>query len=146
MYRHSTTISFLVALVAFIVEVTDAAANCDKKDSGTVACPVYIAPTTTSVPHPAVGQSLAITAGVATPLFNGVVPPNGFMVQLNYQQNGYCLVSDNGPAASGTGFIIGTSELGMERLFVTPPGYRPIGPVSILCGFAGTIYIEARGW
>ena len=84
------------------------------------------------------------------PLFNGVVPPNGFMVQLNGSSEfgDICWVNDNGPATPNppTGFLVGGlfSNTPLPFTFVTPPGYKPIGPVSIWCN--NSLYIETRGW
>jgi hypothetical protein len=96
---------------------------------------------------------------IATPnagsyvLFNGAVPPNGFMVQI--QQTGQITetyyVNDNGPAGplSGGGvggFLIGSIyvNIPLPIMFVTPPGYKPIGPVSVYC--TGGTSLAARGW
>jgi hypothetical protein len=63
-----------------------------------------------------------VPATTSTTLFNGAVPPNGFMIQ---QSTGLCYVNDNGPANSGAGFYFA------EPAFITPPGYKPIGAVSV---------------
>jgi hypothetical protein len=153
MYRR-TTIGFalIVAFVPFTVFGSAALAQCRPDQRGTTAaCPAYTAPATTAVPNASMGGSLVINGGTTT-LFNGAVPPNGFMVQLNSQSElgNLCYVNDNGPANANppTGFLIGgwnSSNLPTSpSIFVTPPGYKPIGPVSIWC--PGSLYTEARGW
>lgn len=131
---------------------TTASTPCNALNRGTVNCPTYTAPATTAVPRASMGGSLTINGGISTPLFNGAVPPNGFMVQLNSpsELGNTCYVNDNGPAngnnAPPNGFIIGGGAVSspVPFLFVTPPGYKPIGPVSIWC--ANGLYVEARGW
>ena len=152
MYRR-TKIGFalIVAFVPFAIFGSAALAQCRPEQRGTTAaCPAYTAPATTAVPNASMGGSLVINGGTTT-LFNGAVPPNGFMVQLNSQGElgNLCYVNDNGPANANppTGFLIGGVSgvfTPMPFLFVTPPGYKPIGPVSIWC--PGSLYIEARGW
>jgi hypothetical protein len=87
--------------------------------------------------------------GVAVALFNGVTPPNGFMVQINsVGSNVLCNVSDSLPAvAQSVGFLIGGVfvQTPLPNTFVTPPGYKPIGPVTISCNSTNTS-IAARGW
>ena len=146
MYRHTKIASALfVALVPLIVSGA-ALALCKPDQIGeTAACPTYTAPATTAVPNVPMAASLVIGPG-ATTLFNGAVPPNGFMVQLNSQGGSMCWVNDNGPATGvppPSGFLIGNC-CSLPSLFVTPPGYKPIGPVSIWC--TGSLYLEARGW
>jgi hypothetical protein len=94
---------------------------------------------------------MTVTGGVAATLFNGATPPNGFMVQLNSlgELGNGCWVSDNGTAnrnsAPPVGFVIGGNINGtVPFLFVTPPGYKPMGPVTVWC--AQALYIETRGW
>ena len=93
--------------------------------------------------------STTITCGTSTMLFGGAVPPNGFMVESNYA---HLFISDNGPATYdpttglGTGFFVNPG-------FTTPPGYKPMGPVSVYaygCGSTQTgplpAYVAARAW
>jgi hypothetical protein len=93
------------------------------------------------------------TAGQSVVLFNGAVPPNGFMVQINAQGQLplFCAVNDNGPASlnTQTGFLFGganisfaTNQPSAAHVFVTPPGYKPMGPVSVYCQAS----FEYRGW
>jgi hypothetical protein len=145
--------AFLMIVAGLLCATGSFAAHaaCNQNQAGTVDCPVYTAPATTSVPRASMGGSMVINGG-GTILFNGAVPPNGFMVQLNSQGElgNLCYVNDNGPATANppTGFLIGgwnSANLPTSpSIFVTPPGYKPIGPVSIWC--PGSLYIEARGW
>jgi hypothetical protein len=71
-------------------------------------------------------------------------------------ESSVCIVNDNGPAAFDVntstitaGFNLaydGASGFGINSTisFITPPGYKPIGPVSIWC--AAPTYVAARGW
>ncbi len=144
------TLLLTIAVLCAAFSTADAACN-PTNPTGTLDCPVYTAPQTTSVPRASMGGSMVINGG-GTILFNGAVPPNGFMVQLNSQGElgNLCYVNDNGPANANppTGFLIGgwnSANLPTSpSIFVTPPGYKPIGPVSIWC--PGSLYIEARGW
>jgi hypothetical protein len=118
---------------------------CSAAQRGTAACPTYTAPATTAVPRAPMDGSLFISsAGVSTPLFNGAVPPNGFMVQAN--SGVLCVVNDNGPAALPASFPDTNGQAGflVSTLFTTPPAYRPIGVVSLIC--SGPIYVPVRGW
>ena len=72
--------------------------------TGTVDCPLYTAPATTTVPGGSVDGSMTIPAGVSTMLFNGEVPPNGFMVQSI--GGSACWVNDNGPARGPANGIV----------------------------------------
>jgi hypothetical protein len=95
------------------------------------------------------GSMVIAAGGISVTLFNGVVPPNGFMVQINNSSSlgTSCNVNDNGPASiQQAGFLLGGIWVAtpLPNIFVTPPGYKPMGPVSIMCG--GSIHIEARGW
>jgi hypothetical protein len=102
---------------------------------------------------PAVHHSGSIDGSAAVPcesstmLFGGAVPPNGFMLQ---GADGTLLVSDNGPAnfdemsGSYTGFVMSG-----QTIFITPAGYKPMGPVSVFarCGTTtGTFPVAARAW
>jgi hypothetical protein len=147
----------LFLTIAMLCAAGSAAAHagCDPKQAGaTVDCPIFTEPAFTSVPSGSMGGTLPTTGGVSTVLFNGVVPPNGFMVGINLQSNlpTFCSVNDNGLASpNGTGFLFGganisfaTNQPGAAHVFVTPPGYKPMGPVSVYC--PGGVSIEYRGW
>jgi hypothetical protein len=91
-----------------------------------------------------------VIGSIVTTLFNGAVPPNGFMLQAN---NAVCIsacsFTDN--SAQGAPF-----SLQLGQIFVTPPGYKPMGPVVIFCpvdiatcasgASKGSINVMARGW
>jgi len=145
------TLFLTIAVLCAALSTADAACN-PTNPTGTIDCPVYTAPQTTSVPRASMGGNI-FANGAPTVLFNGAVPPNGFMVQINQQGSlgNLCWVNDNGPASGNpptAGFLFGgwnTATLPTSpSLFVTPPGYKPIGPVSVLC-FGGA-FIEYRGW
>ena len=141
MYRHAkSAFALVVAFIPFVACVSAAQAQC--QHTGTVACPVYVAPATTAVPSRPMDGSTAIPVTEASiMLFNGAVPPNGFLVQM--QAGNACWINDNGPANGGGGFLITNGFT-----FVTPAAYRPMGPVSIACpgGSSVPIPIFARGW
>jgi hypothetical protein len=145
MRRHT---KFALTLLVALPFGAAAHAACNPGHVGTSAdCPDYTAPATVAVPGPSMNGS-AVTNGFVT-LFNGVVPPNGFMVQINESSSvgTRCNVSDDGPAAvESRGFLFGGIwvETPLPNMFVTPPGYKPIGPVTVAC--SGGIYVEARGW
>jgi hypothetical protein len=97
-------------------------------------------------------------------LFGGAVPANGFMVQ---SANVDLFVNDNGPVSYdsttglGTGFLLFRAGTG-DPSFITPPGYKPMGPVSVYCSgttclqrdvnqnciqsINNTAYVAARAW
>jgi hypothetical protein len=103
---------------------------------GKASCPEYV----TIVPSKATDGSVVVQPNVSTTLFGGITPPNGFIVQVAFPTNGgSCFVNDNGPAASFSGF-----QLLPPVFFVTPLGYKPMGPVSIFCN--NTAQVEARAW
>jgi hypothetical protein len=104
-------------------------------------CPAYTAPATTAVPGQPVDGGVTVQAGVSTLLFGGIRPPNGFMVQNGTPYG--CWVTDNGAANSSNGFLI-TSTPGYPSTFITPPGYKPMGPVSVEC--SQPLYVAARAW
>lgn len=116
---------------------------CNTATRGTVNCPVYTAPATTAVPRASMDGSMVIPNGVSTLLFNGAVPPNGFMLQ---SMGAICFVNDNGTASTQAGFVFGGNGTAYFDVFVTPPGYKPIGPVSVFCAPGGPTYLSARGW
>lgn len=99
------------------------------------------------------GGVATIPNAVSTTLFQGMVPPNGFMVRVfvnstnTYGQSVFCFVNDHGPASLGGGFYMVTEGTFVSGTFISPPGYKPIGPVSIWCAVpGGTLYVAARGW
>jgi hypothetical protein len=152
--RQHTRLAFtlIVAFVPFGTFGSAAHAACNPGQLGTSAdCPEYTAPSTTAVPGPSMGATVNVGPAPTT-LFDGVVPPNGFMAQINQPSSvgNICNINDNGPASNGgagpNGFLFGgiwiTTPL--PNIFVTPPGYKPMGPLSIACTGGG--HVEVRGW
>jgi len=99
--------------------------------------------------------SMIIPATTATVLFGGKVPPNGFTIQIYGDGTPQCIVNDHGlpynlPGDNGpSGFVIpqtgGAAPLTYGfPIFTTPPGYKPMGPVSIYC--YASVSAEVRGW
>ena len=110
--------------------------------------------TSPGAPSSSIDGSATITCGIETLLFSGVTPSNGFMVQPFGTD---IFVNDNGaaqpPGVGGTGqqgFFVAnahTTPSSPSSIFVTPPGYKPIGPVSVYGTCAsGTAYVAARAW
>jgi hypothetical protein len=86
--------------------------------------------------------STSVPAETSTLLFNGVVPRNGFMLQ---PRGNDCVVNDHGIAS----FITGPNgpagfSIANGSTFITPPGYKPMGPVNVICGTRA--YVAARAW
>jgi hypothetical protein len=107
------------------------------------------------------GSTVLVSPATAQVLFHGVVPPHGFMVcitTLSGVNGTMVVVNDVGPAEypiaqqQNSGFLIeqlSTAPYGNLRTFppcfVTPPGYRPAGPVSAIANAPQTV-IFARMW
>jgi hypothetical protein len=91
----------------------------------------------------AVSGDTTITAGsTAQNLFGGTAPINGFAV-YNPDPTNDLWVSDNGTAsANGQGCIRVASNGGG---FESPPGYKPLGAISIVGAVSGQ-KITARRW
>jgi hypothetical protein len=127
---------------------------CNNASRGAVNCPDYTAPAATAVPGKSLDGSMNVPGNTSTTLFGGAVPPNAFMVRA-YSTS--CFVNDNG-AASGVGivvggvgnpagfYMIGDSGPTVTSTFITPPGYKPMGPVSVWCNGPTPTYVAARGW
>jgi hypothetical protein len=126
---------------------------------GTVGCPVFGAPAATAVPGPSMADGLTLQYGTSTTLFGGQVPPNGFLIRVFGLYGGTsqvaCFVTDHGQAGSGIGFyMVGDNPnnigLAPSATFASPYGYKPMGPVSIWCGYTGSVppnvSFAARGW
>jgi hypothetical protein len=78
---------FLGLSVAVAQQPAKVAACSTVSERGTVTCPTYTAPATTAVPRaPMDGSMVVVPAQTSTTLFNGAVPPNGFMVQQTVTQ------------------------------------------------------------
>ena len=153
----------LLAIIATVSLDTfgPAHAGCNPAQLGTAACPEFTAPATTAVPGPSIDGSLNTGNNNPVVLFGGKVPPNGYMVQI--LANGEsCFINDDGPAGppanvvSGgfllpNGFAVPVPAINAGfppppvATFVTPPGYKPMGPVSVWCAGNGAA-IEARSW
>jgi len=133
-----------------------ASTTCTTSNRGTAACPNYTAPAATAVPSTSMDGSMNVAASTSTTLFKGSVPPNAFMIRVSGTVSSF--VNDNGSASGGSyfggsgnpaGFLLLPDRTGDivpagTSTFLTPPGYKPIGPVSIWCAGAG--YVAARGW
>ena len=125
---------------------------------GTVECPGYGAPAATAVPGPSMASFVPLGPPQAVTLFNGATPPNGFTVQVYVNSTNVppyglpnatlCFINDNGIANDGTGFFIRPDPDGYTATFITPVGYKPMGPVSVWCGLrnASSGTLTARGW
>lgn len=86
--------------------------------------------------------STTIAAGtVAQDLFTGTTPSNGFSV-YNIDPNEFLWINDDDEADEDTPGSIPIFPLGY---FETPPGYRPIGPVSVWAETTGH-KLTARMW
>jgi hypothetical protein len=86
-----------------------------------------------------VGDGTIVNAATAQTLFAGVTPVNGFSICNNCSSVIY--VNDGGTAAAGIGFYVAATG----GIYTTPPGYKPVGPVSIFGGTnAGNF--AARRW
>jgi hypothetical protein len=130
--------------------------TCLLYQQGTVGCPNYGAPAATAVPGPSMASNIGLGAPTAVTLFNGATPPNGFMVRIFVQStltppygypNNECYINDNGTAAASVGFYMTPDANGYTSTFITPVGYKPIGPVSVFCRIINsTGYLAARGW
>jgi hypothetical protein len=124
-----------------------ATTTCNNNTRGSAACPNYTAPAATALPSTSMDGSMVVPTATSTTLFGGKVPPNAFMVQATSYN---CFVNDNGPAngqnaAPQAGFwLLQGGGPGGVTTFMTPPGYKPIGPVSVYCD--GPAYVAARGW
>jgi hypothetical protein len=126
---------------------------CTAAQRGTETCPTYTAPAATAVPNASMDGSMNVAAATSTTLFNGAVPPNAFMVNA-YSGAALCVVNDHGPANGApagdgqisilAGFALAQTTASPVWTFMTPPGYKPIGPVSIWCAYS--TYVAARGW
>jgi hypothetical protein len=84
------------------------------------------------------GGSIAV-GGQAQYLFSSLVPVNGYLVQNNSAAN--ITVSDTA-ISTGSGINI---TLAPGIMWVTPPGYKPPGPVSIYGASSGQAF-AARKW
>lgn len=86
------------------------------------------------------GSGTLAAGGSAQPLFGGLVPINGFLVQNN--STAALWLSDVGTASAG-GVSIQVAPNG--GLFATPSGYKPAGAVSLFGATTGQPF-AARRW
>jgi hypothetical protein len=108
-----------------------------------VATPISTAnplPVEVAAGSPAVvGDSTIVSASSPQTLFSGVTPVNGFSICNNCASAMF--VSDGGTAGSNVGFYCAASG----GIYTTPPGYKPVGPVSVYGGTNGGNF-AARRW
>jgi hypothetical protein len=140
--RVAIIASFCLGLSGAAAQQPQQTATTSCSPRGTPTCPTFTAPAATAVQHASMDGSMNIAPFTSTTLFNGATPPNGFMVQVASGIG--CAINDNG-SANGFSAVKGFLTVGPD-LFVTPPGYRPIGPVNIFCGGSASTYVNARGW
>ena len=86
------------------------------------------------------GSGTVAAGGSAQPLFGGIVPANGFLVQNN--SSAALWISDIGTASAGGASIQLDADGG---LFVTPCGYKPAGAVTLYGDATGQAF-TARRW
>ena len=142
MYRTLVT-TILLCGISTIADAAGGGGGCTYPGQAST-CPAYTAPVSTALPSSSIGQTVPLTNSVPVTLFNGATPTNGFMVRFA-AANVNCYVQDNGAVAAGSGFYVTGYNTAGE--FTTPPGYKPMGPVSVICvGFNGTFNAEARAW
>jgi hypothetical protein len=160
--NYLTRVAASAVAILFGVSHVSAQETCLLYQRGTVECPGYGAPAATAVPGPSMdGGVPTIPNSSSTTLFSGRVPPNGFMVRVFTSVYGLnipgivCFVNDSGPANLGAGFYLKPDEAEegapASATFSSPPGYKPIGPVSIWCtggqnSAYSTVYLSSRGW
>src|SRR5712691_4307025 len=113
-----------ITVVTFVFASFAVHAACDPKIPGnTVDCPIFTEPAFTSVPGISMGGTIIVNGGFNS-LFNGIIPPNGFMVQIINITGIECWITDIGQASQSNGFhiggFIGPNIIG-PTLFVTPP-------------------------
>lgn len=103
------------------------------------------------------GGNSSVIPGTLYTLFNGSIPDHGFMVQCSGPVGSYMFIDDDGDAGGGllgAGFQIpcnpqydGAQYDAGTPIFITPPGYHPMGPVTIrMEGTETTVLVNARAW
>ena len=88
------------------------------------------------------GSTTITTGGTAQNLFGGTTPANGFAIYNPDPSNDLWISDSTTAAANGTGSVRCASNGGG---YETPPGYRPVGVVSIVGAVTGQ-KITARRW
>lgn len=86
------------------------------------------------------GSGTVATGGAPQTLFGGIVPENGFLLQNN--SSSALWVSDVGVASAGGASIQVAANGG---IFMTSPGYKPAGAVSLYGATTGQAF-AARRW
>ena len=86
------------------------------------------------------GSGTVAAGGSAQLLFGGIVPANGFLVQNN--SVAALWICDVGTASAGGASVQIAANGG---IFITPPGYRPAGAVSLFGATTGQAF-AARRW
>jgi hypothetical protein len=85
------------------------------------------------------GSGVIAASGEVQLLFGGITPAHGFMIQNN--SAAHLWVSDIGDAtAGGSSFPVPAG-----KMFTTPAGYAPAGPVSAI-GASDGMAFTARAW
>jgi hypothetical protein len=88
------------------------------------------------------GSTTITTGGTAQNLFSGATPTNGFAIYNPDASNDLWVSDSTTSAANGTGSVrVQANGGGYE----TPPGYKPIGAVSVFGATTGQ-KITARRW
>src|ERR1700751_1559168 len=102
MHRYiKLAFTLIVAFVPFGTFGSAVHAACNPGQIGVSAdCPDYTAPATTAVPGPSMDGTNVVPPAITTTLFKGIVPPNGFMVEV-HDVNTVCYVTDSITYAAG---------------------------------------------
>jgi hypothetical protein len=119
-YKRCTVAAVIVA--GMLVSPAHAGKPCDP-GSGT-ACPEFTAPATTAVPGVPLIDTHVTIPGNDTPivLFNGVIPPNGYWIQVS-NAPGTCYVNDDNTVPNfGEGYALNATGEALQ----TPVGYHPV--------------------
>lgn len=88
------------------------------------------------------GSGVIATGGTAQTLFGGVPPANGYLV-ANPASSGDTLYINDAAVAVSQG--AGTIPIAPGAVFLTPSGYKPAGPVSIIAATTNDKF-TARRW
>ncbi|MBF6560503.1 MAG: hypothetical protein IVW56_09450 [Candidatus Binataceae bacterium] len=94
-----------------------------------------------------------VTANVPTVITWNFKPQHGFTLAVPAAQNGLnqCWAEDDyaamGNAGPNHGFPFGHDPVtGANVAYTTPPGYIPIGGVSVYCTGQASVWVEARSF
>ncbi len=120
--------------------VWHASASLDSTGAAVVTSPSRPLPVINTAGSVAVdGSSSVISGGSAQLLFGGTTPVNGYLISNN--SAGTLTNCDVGTASSGGASI----PIAPGETYVTPPGYKPAGPVSLWGGTTSQVF-AARRW